>query len=66
MAVYTDISDAELESFMAEFDLGAPLAFKGIAEGVSNSNFLLETERGRFILTVYEQRTDEADLPFFL
>jgi homoserine kinase type II len=66
MAVYTDISDAELEAFMAEFDLGAPLAFKGIAEGVSNSNFLLETERGRFILTVYEQRTDEADLPFFL
>ena len=66
MAVYTDISDAELEAFMAEFDLGAPLAFKGIAEGVSNSNFLLETERGRFILTVYEQRTNAADLPFFL
>lgn len=66
MAVYTDITDAELEAFMAQFDLGAPLAFKGIAEGVSNSNFLLETERGRFILTVYEHRTDEADLPFFL
>ena len=66
MAVYTDISDAELDAFMAQFDLGAPLAFKGIAEGVSNSNFLLETESGRFILTVDEQRTDEADLPFFL
>ncbi len=66
MAVYTDIDNAELEAFVAQFDLGAPLAFKGIAEGVSNSNFLLETERGRFILTVYEQRTDEADLPFFL
>jgi homoserine kinase type II len=66
MAVYTDISDAELEGFMAEFDLGAPLAFKGIAEGVSNSNFLLETERGRFILTVYEARAREEDLPFFL
>jgi homoserine kinase type II len=66
MAVYTDLSDAELDAFMAQFDLGAPLAFKGIAEGVSNSNFLLDTEKGRFILTVYEQRTDEADLPFFL
>ena len=66
MAVYTDITDAELEGFMAEFDLGQPLAFKGIAEGVSNSNFLLETEAGRFILTVYEARTNEKDLPFFL
>jgi homoserine kinase type II len=66
MAVYTDITDAELEGFMAEFDLGQPLAFKGIAEGVSNSNFLLETQTGRFILTVYEQRTNEKDLPFFL
>jgi homoserine kinase type II len=66
MAVYTDITDAELDGFMAQFDLGQPLAFKGIAEGVSNSNFLLETEAGRFILTVYEQRTNEQDLPFFL
>ncbi len=66
MAVYTDISDAELEAFLGEFDLGHPTAFKGIAEGVSNSNFLLETERGRFILTVYEARTNERDLPFFL
>jgi len=66
MAVYTDITDAELEGFLAQFDLGHPLAFKGIAEGVSNSNFLLETEAGRFILTVYEQRTNEQDLPFFL
>lgn len=66
MAVYTDISDAELEAFLADFDLGAPLAFKGIAEGVSNSNFLLETERGRFILTIYEQRVEARDLPYFL
>jgi homoserine kinase type II len=66
MAVYTDITDAELDGFVAQFDLGQPLAFKGIAEGVSNSNFLLETDAGRFILTVYEQRTNEQDLPFFL
>lgn len=66
MAVYTDISDDELAAFLAEFDLGAPAAFKGIAEGVSNSNFLLETDRGRFILTVYEARTKVDELPFFL
>ena len=66
MAVYTDITDEELETLLADFDLGRPLTFKGIAEGVSNSNFLLETEKGRFFLTVYERRTDEADLPYFL
>jgi homoserine kinase type II len=66
VAVYTDITDAELSEFLADFDLGAPVAFKGIAEGVSNSNFLLETERGRFILTIYEQRTRAEDLPYFL
>ena len=53
MAVYTDITDAELEAFLAGFDLGRPLVFKGVAEGVENSNFMLETERGRFFLTVY-------------
>ena len=46
MAVYTDITDEELGALLADFDLGAPLAFKGIAEGVENSNFLLETETG--------------------
>ncbi|MFZ5718948.1 MAG: homoserine kinase [Pseudomonadota bacterium] len=66
MAVYTDITDDELSDLLADFDLGAPLSFKGIAEGVENSNFLLETERGRFILTVYEKRVREEDLPFFL
>jgi homoserine kinase type II len=66
MAVYTDISDAELEAFLADYDVGAPTTFKGIAEGVSNSNYLLETERGRFILTVYEKRVEASDLPYFL
>jgi homoserine kinase type II len=66
VAVYTDITDAELEAFLADFDLGAPVAFKGIAEGVSNSNFLLETQAGRYILTVYEKRTREEDLPYFI
>ena len=66
MAVYTDITDAELEGFLAEFDLGEALSCKGIAEGVENSNFLVETARGRFILTIYERRVRADDLPYFL
>ena len=66
MAVYTDITDEELAQLLADYELGAAVAFKGIAEGVENSNFLLETEAGRFILTVYERRVRAADLPFFL
>ncbi|WP_293906651.1 homoserine kinase [Phenylobacterium sp.] len=66
MAVYTDITDDELATLLADFDLGAAVSFKGIAEGVENSNFLLETETGRYFLTVYEKRVREADLPFFL
>jgi homoserine kinase type II len=66
MAVYTDISDEELSTLLARFDLGVALTFKGIAEGVENSNFLLETEKGRYILTVYEKRVREDELPYFL
>ncbi|MES2895256.1 MAG: homoserine kinase [Pseudomonadota bacterium] len=66
MAVYTDITDEELTGLLADFDLGAPLTFKGIAEGVENSNFLLETEAGRFFLTIYEKRVRADELPFFL
>ena len=66
MAVYTDITDQELEAFLTDYDVGAALAFKGIAEGVENSNFMLETTAGRYILTVYERRVNRDDLPFFL
>jgi homoserine kinase type II len=66
MAVYTDITDAELASFLTGFDIGAPLVFKGIAEGVENSNFLLETDAGRYILTIFERRVKARDLPYFL
>ncbi|WP_370675285.1 homoserine kinase [Pleomorphomonas sp. PLEO] len=66
MAVYTDVSDEELSDFLTRYDIGALVSCKGIAEGVENSNFLLGTEAGRFILTLYEKRVNEADLPFFL
>jgi homoserine kinase type II len=66
MAVYTEVSDEALVAFLAAYDLGTVLSFKGIAEGVENSNFLLQTERGGYILTLYEKRVRRQDLPFFL
>ena len=66
MAVYTDVSDDELRAFVADYALGELLSFQGIAEGVENSNFAVRTSRGSFILTLYEKRVAEADLPFFL
>ena len=66
MAVYTEITDDELTEFLARYELGALRSFKGIAEGVENSNFLLHADAGFFILTLYEKRVKEADLPFFL
>ena len=66
MAVYTDVSFEDLEGLLAGYDIGTPLAFKGIAEGVENSNFYLQTDRGAFILTLYEKRVRIEDLPFFL
>ncbi|MBV8888691.1 MAG: homoserine kinase [Alphaproteobacteria bacterium] len=66
MAVYTEIGDDELRAFVASYDIGEVLACKGIAEGVENSNFLLTTTRGNFILTLYEKRVAPQDLPFFI
>jgi homoserine kinase type II len=66
MAVYTEISDDALAKFMGHYHLGRVLSFKGIAEGVENSNYLLHAEAGFFILTLYEKRVREEDLPFFL
>jgi homoserine kinase type II len=66
MAVYTEVTDEALAAFLANYDLGQVLSFKGIAEGVENSNFLMQTQTGRYILTLYEKRVAEADLPFFI
>jgi homoserine kinase type II len=66
MAVYTEVTDDELARFVAGYDIGGVLSCKGIAEGVENSNFLLHTETGSYILTLYEKRVDPADLPFFI
>ncbi|MGA8958057.1 MAG: phosphotransferase, partial [Pseudolabrys sp.] len=66
MAVYTDVSAEDLTRFLSGYDIGELLAYKGIAEGVENSNFLVHTGTGNFILTLYEKRVAEGDLPFFL
>ncbi len=66
MAVYTEVSDEGLIAFVADYGIGEVLSCKGIAEGVENSNFLLTTSSGLFILTLYEKRVNPADLPFFL
>jgi homoserine kinase type II len=66
MAVYTEVSFEDLERLLEQYDIGQPLSFKGIAEGIENSNFYLQTDRGAFILTLYEKRVAAEDLPFFI
>ncbi len=66
MAVYTEVTDEALAAFLTEYELGSAVAFRGIAEGVENSNFQLRTTAGDFILTLYEKRVDPAELPWFL
>ena len=66
MAVYTDISEEELATFAAAYDIGDVVSCKGIAEGIENSNFLLRTTEAAYILTIYEKRVQREDLPFFL
>ncbi|PCJ69411.1 MAG: homoserine kinase [Rhodobiaceae bacterium] len=66
MAVYTQVDNEALETFLSLYNIGSLLSFKGIAEGVENSNYLLHTDAGTYILTLYEKRVDASDLPFFL
>lgn len=66
MAVYTEVADEELAAFLEPYGIGALLSYKGIAEGVENSNFMLHTTSGAYFLTLYEKRVARADLPFFL
>ncbi len=66
MAVYTEVNDDDLARFIDGYGVGRLLSYKGIAEGVENTNYLVHCERGTFILTLYEKRVDPDDLPFFL
>ena len=66
MAVYTDVAAEDLAEFLKGYDIGELLSYKGIAEGVENSNFLVHTSKGAYILTLYEKRVAADDLPYFL
>nr|WP_298682086.1 homoserine kinase [uncultured Dongia sp.] len=66
MAVYTEVPDGDLAAFVQAYDIGEVVSCKGIAEGVENSNFLMHTTKGSYILTLYEKRVHREDLPFFL
>ena len=66
MAVYTKLSDNNLREFLLKYNLGKLLNYKEIQEGIENTNYFIETDSGKFILTVYEKRVEEKDLPFFM
>ena len=66
MAVYTKLSENELKEFFSKYNLGKLLNYKEIKEGIENTNYFIQTENGKFILTLYEKRVEEKDLPFFI
>lgn len=66
MAVYTNITEEQLEELLNQYSIGCPKALHKITKGIENSNFILETTLGKYILTIYEKRIDTSDLPFFL
>ena len=66
MAVYTKLSENNLREFFLKYNLGKLLDYRGIQEGIENTNYFIKTDNGKFILTVYEKRVEEKDLPFFM
>ena len=66
MAVYTKLSEKQLIDFFLKYNLGKILNYNEIKEGIENTNYFIKTEKGKFILTLYEKRVDEKDLPFFI
>ena len=66
MAVYTKLSKNELIEFFSKYNLGNLLNYKEIKEGIENTNYFIKTDKGKFILTLYEKRIEEKDLPFFI
>ena len=66
MAIYTKLSENNLKEFFLKYNLGKLLNYKGIQEGIENTNYFIQADKGKFILTVYEKRVEEEDLPFFM
>jgi len=65
MSVYTELTHENISHILKKYSLGTLLSFEGIAAGIENSNFFIDTEQGRFVLTVFE-RMDEQELPYFM
>ena len=66
MAIYTKLTEGNLKDFFSKYNLGKVINFKGIQEGIENTNYFVQAEKGKFILTIYEKRVQEKDLPFFM
>ena len=66
MAVYTKLSEHQLKEFFSKYDLGKLLNYKEIKEGIENTNYFIQTDKDKYILTLYEKRVDTKDLPFFI
>ncbi len=66
MAIYTKLTEGNLKDFFSKYNLGKVISFKGIQEGIENTNYFVQAEKGKFILTIYEKRVQEKDLPFFM
>ena len=66
MAIYTKLNKDNLKDFFSKYNLGKLISYKGIEEGIENTNYLIKTTEGKFILTIYEKRVQENDLPFFI
>ena len=65
MAIYTKLDKEKISSILSNYKLGSIKKFEGIKEGIENTNYSLETEKGKYILTIYEKRVNKDDLPFF-
>ena len=66
MAIYTKVSKNDLTEFFSKYNLGKVENFHGIKEGIENTNYFIQTSKNKFILTIYEKRVQEKDLPFFM
>ena len=66
MAVYTKINQTEIKIIENKFNIGKILSFTGIKKGIENTNYLIKSKKGKYILTIFEKRVNTKDLPFFM
>ena len=66
MAIFTHIEEQDLVNFLKSYSIGELISFEGIVEGIENSNYLVITDKGKYILTIFEKRVNQIDIPFFM